>query len=47
MTPPKCACCNAPNGPAPFDLQRVKLTYLCRDCVRLFVAAFARAGAST
>jgi hypothetical protein len=24
-------------------MQRVKLTWLCRECVRAFVAAFARA----
>lgn len=38
MTPPKCACCAKL-----VDLQRVKLTWLCRGCVVDFVTAFARA----
>ncbi len=39
-TRPACECCKA-TGEA---LQRVKLTYLCRECVRTFVAAWAKAG---
>lgn len=37
-TRPTCEVCKV-SGP---DLQRVKLTYMCRECVRAFVAAWAR-----